>query len=286
MRDSPAAGASIDLARFPWPERWARPGRAVSVLVTAGFATAVVVGVVLLVTGELRGARGALGAGALPVLALLSLLVLRTRVQRRRPSTDEVRAAGSDEAPAGVAVPYRRDTAMLRGLLSAYQALVGLVLSVGGLALLAQGDAPGGVAALIGAGLLAAAVPALRRWAASRGRPPVLVLTPGGLVHRTPRTQVEVAWRDVLSVVPSGGRDPHVLVAVAQRAGAHGTAGRTTLLRPVADRLAPHLAVPASEVVLDPVVLVEALRWYLAHPEARTELAGPAGLDRVRRGQV
>ncbi|NCT90307.1 hypothetical protein GXB85_04985 [Cellulomonas sp. APG4] len=281
------SGTTVDLARFRWPARWARPSRALSALVAGGLAAAAVIGLALLATGQVRDERGVLGLAAVPALVLLALLVLRTRVLRRRTSTTAVRPAAPDEAPAGVTVPFRRDTALLRGLLATYLGLLGVALVLGGLGLAARGDAGFGVAGvLVGVVLLAVAVRQLRAWVATRARPSVLVLTPQGLVQRTARSAVEIAWRDIVSVVPSGDRDPHLLVVVAHRAGAAAPVEPHARRRPGQDRLAPHLRVPAAEVDVDPVLLLAVLQWYLEHPEARPELTSPAGLERVRGARV
>ncbi|KGM10194.1 hypothetical protein [Cellulomonas bogoriensis] len=203
---------TVDLTRFPWPDSWARPSRVLSAMVAGGLALAAGAGIALLVTGHVVDARGALGVATAPVLVILAVLVLRTRVLRRRASVSAMRLATPDEAPTGgVVVPFRRDTTVLRGLLSAYMGLAGLILGLGGFALVATGEVgAGGIGILLGGGLVALVVPRLRLWASSRRHPSVLVLTPEGLVHRSPRAVVAVRWHDVVSVVPSGDRDPHV----------------------------------------------------------------------------
>jgi hypothetical protein len=58
------------------------------------------------------------------------------------------------------------------------------------------------------------------------------------------------------------------------------------LLLPVNRRLAADLTLPVRTLAIDPALLLEALRYYHQHPQARAELATPAGLARMRHGQL
>jgi hypothetical protein len=57
------------------------------------------------------------------------------------------------------------------------------------------------------------------------------------------------------------------------------------LLLPLNRRLAADITLPVRTLDIDPALLLEALRYYHQHPQARDELATQAGLARVRHGQ-
>jgi hypothetical protein len=57
------------------------------------------------------------------------------------------------------------------------------------------------------------------------------------------------------------------------------------LLLPLNRRLAADITLPIRTLDIDPSLLYEALRYYHQHPQARAELATPAGLARMQDGQ-
>jgi hypothetical protein len=57
------------------------------------------------------------------------------------------------------------------------------------------------------------------------------------------------------------------------------------LLLPLNRRLAADITLPVRTLDIDPALLLEALRYYHQHPQARAELATQDGLARLQHGQ-
>lgn len=254
----------------------------------AGLIALVLVAIAMVVQGDRSDPRVVVVVTCTPIVLALAAIVLRSDVRRRRSSVEAVRQSTADEsAVPGLALPYRRDVAYLWLFIAGYLMVGSGVLLAGGVALLAQGRPGGPAAAVIGAALLAAVVPGL---ISAVRQPPsrrILVLTPEGIRHRSARSDTSVGWTQVLGIAPTGGRTTMVLVTVASPADTTAVVsaarrGLTGLDR----RLSPHLVIDASTIDLDPVLLLETLRYYAARPAARAELGTATALDRVRNGGV
>ncbi len=159
-----------------------------------------------------------------------------------------------------------------------------MLLLLGGIVLVSRGS-DGWVATIAGTALVASVALGAR----GRRRPRALVLTPEALIDSGSGTSRRVHWSDVIAVGPSAGPTPTVFVTVARSASAAPMlpgARPQRRLGSMADRLAPHLAIDASAIDLDPAVLLETIRFYAANAGARAELGTSAAVDRVRRGDV
>lgn len=287
------------MRRFPWPQRWAGQPPGAAVLIAVVLALLVPLAVAMAVSDDPSDPRALVVYVAAPAALGLAVLVLRTRVRRRRPRTGRVRVSLPAESPTpGLAVPYRTDVAVLWVAVAAYVCVLGVALVVAGAAGWGSGVAAPLPTLLLGVLLVAATAPALVAVVRGRLRPGVLVLTPAGVVHRSWGDDLSGPWARVTGVVPSGGPAPAVLVTMATAAAtgpdapAAGLPGsgspvvRTRTAGSTGRKLAPHIAVDTTATDLDPVLLLETVRFYAAHPDRRAELGTPAAVERVRTGDL
>jgi hypothetical protein len=248
-------------------------------------ATFTVAGLALAVAG--RGAERATGAiAALFFFAcLLTAPLFAPRRRRGRPRLEAVRLDGHEER--GVVVPYSGAAQALLLAASACLALacLGLAVFAGG-----PGAWPARVVGGVGAAFFGGGLVALvrrgwgRRWQVLL-TPSAVVVAAGGArtvvpwtaIRQVRATEVSTSVRGMTVREPLVGIDVHDHQAVRT-----GRLGR--LLLPLNRRLAADVALPVRALDVEPERLCQVLRHYLEHPEARAELAGPAGLARLGGG--
>jgi hypothetical protein len=113
-----------------------------------------------------------------------------------------------------------------------------------------------------------------------------LMLTPGGIYHRSHTFEHFVPWDtvfDVSAVELHSGQ----FIAVKVLPSEDTRVRRTHWIGKQEEfRLLPLLVVRARSLAADPAVAYHALRYYFAHPEAREELLMPAGEQRIRTGNL
>jgi len=281
-----------DRDRLVWPREWGAPLSISAWSVALGLGAVVLVTFALLATEGGDDSRVLVGLALLPALVALMILVIQTAVRRRMRSTAEVRALGRAEtAEAGILLPYRRDVAILRLFITAWLALLGVVLLVGGLVLAGTtaASSAGLGAVLVGGAIIAVTMPVVAAVLRGRIRRGAVILTPEGVTHRSWTFDIETRWAEVIAVLPGGGRENHVLVTAAAPSGT-SRSGRLTVRskawREPEMRLAPHVAIRVADVSVDPVLLLHTLRFYAERPDMRHELGSQAGVDRIRRGDV
>lgn len=129
---------------------------------------------------------------------------------------------------------------------------------------------------------------AIRAWGRRR-----LLLTPSAMVVATGGARTVVPWEAIRQVRATAVtthargipvREPMLGIDLADPEAVRvGPVGR--LLLPLNRRLAADIALPLRTIDLDPPLLHRALRYYHRHPEARAELATPAGPARMRHGR-
>lgn len=135
-------------------------------------------------------------------------------------------------------------------------------------------------------------------WAALRSRaagPPGIVIGTQAVELRNRREAVSVPWDDITAVRAhwSGGARRGSMNSVENwltlelthpPTGTGTTPRRKDALAAVSGT--PYPTVAVRELAVDPERLLEALRFYLANPSARVELAGQAAVSRVADGTV
>jgi hypothetical protein len=226
-----------------------------------------------------------------PAVVCLGALVVQTRVRLRRQDTGRIRLSTPPESSApGLVIPYRRDVAVLWVLIGGYACALGVALLLIGLVAVTTRGTAGLPLLFAGLALATATAPALFAVARGRLRRGVLVLTPERIIHRSWAFDISGAWDQVVAVTPAGGDRPTVLVTMMRMhqtgVSSEGATVRTRTAPTAAARLAPHIAIEATSVHLDPVLLLETLRFYAAHADARSELGTARAVARVRRGDV
>lgn len=282
MPGEPEPGPGIDLRRLPWPAVWARPSRA------PVLALVVLLGLVLAITPfvaltELReqglDPRAGMLLATSPIILIVLVLLIRTRLLVRRASAAAIRATRPGEMPEpGLLLPARAELMALRTLGAACFLLLGGAVVVGGIGLLLRGTPTnGGIGVLLGIALVVAGSLPLRAGARGRGGTTGLLLTPAGLVHRTAGIERVVRWSEVLGVTATAADAPAALVGVSRVAAPNGQAGALDR------RVAPDLIIRLGDLAVDPVLGLEILRFYASHPRLRAELGTGADVRRVRR---
>ncbi|MDQ4021820.1 MAG: hypothetical protein M3257_09395 [Actinomycetota bacterium] len=223
-----------------------------------------------------------------PFMLLLTVHGVATRLrvrQRAAKSVDFTESAASEEC--GVRLPYG-------AAVWSFYYLWPLVMIIFFGPLLAASLAnltttPGDVGALVQMGVTGLAtgyascfvVDLLRR----RLRRGVIVLSPVGVYHRSWTFDSFFPWESVLFV--DGGEADGPLVELAIIPGRGSWYRRISKLWKQAElAFDPNMAVPGKWLSVDPALLYWALRYYHEHPEARGELAGTAGVRRLRDGAV
>jgi hypothetical protein len=286
---------AVPAARRPRPTTRPAPsaggwGEFAFMLVIGGLFT--LGGLALALTG--RGAeRGAGAAIALFFLACLLTAPLFAPGRRRGQLRLETLRVG-DRHERGVVVPYSglRQGVLLVAIACLALAMLGFVVFADAFA-----DDPGesawpvrliGVVGLVFFGV-GGFVFARRGWV-RRWR---VLLTPSAVVIAMGRVRTVVPWAAIQQVRTTevttyarGARISEPLVGIdLSDPQAIQTGPLERLLLPLNRRLAADITLPIRTLDIDPPLLYEALRYYHQHPQARAELATPAGLARMQDGQ-
>ena len=244
-----AAGSGGDL--LPWPAEWSGPRPAVRMVLNAVFITALTlaaggVGVWALLSAEtVTGVLFVAGAVYLGHVAGLAGWLLRLR---RRGSASRVTPDVAERSQRGTSFPYSQWPCYW---LTALVAMTWIVLVV--------------------------IVPRRR---IVRGR---VVLSPAGVFHRSLGFEHFVPWYAVFAVAAEEAGSP-LVVAKAFPSEATRVRRTTRVAKQQEYQLIPYLVVRGRWLAVDPALLYHTLRYYHAHPEARSELATEAGLRRIRGG--
>jgi hypothetical protein len=292
------SGAVDAEASLPWPPEWSKLRRTASRALAVGLLGLLVLGLVGVGTsspdsGQRGGPMAILTLGVMCSAALVVHDLWIAHVWRRVPSRAiSLRATGSGND--GVAVPCRsRISWMIRTLVLVNAVLVAAYATGGALGWMTSASgAPPDIASLTGG----AALCLLLTWAVwvlwvvvelaggriVRGR---LVLRDDGVYHRSYTFEHFVPWHAVVDVSPTEFREP---VIVVRAVPTEETCVRRTARAGAQQeyKLLPFIVVRARSLAVNPALVYHALRYYHAHPEARAELRGPAGEQRIRRGNV
>jgi hypothetical protein len=287
---------AVPAARRPRPATRLAPsaggwGEFAFMLVIGGLFT--LGGLALALTG--RGAeRGAGAAIALFFLACLLTSPLFAPGRRRGQLRLETLRVG-DRHERGVVVPYSglRQGVLLVAIACLALAMLGFVVFADAFA-----DDPGEsvwpvrLVGVVGAVFFGVGgfMFARRGW----GRRWRVLLTPSAVVIAMGRARTVVPWAAIQQVRTTevmtyarGARISEPLVGIdLSDPQAIQTGPLERLLLPLNRRLAADITLPIRTLDIDPSLLYEALRYYHQHPQARAELATPAGLARMRDGQL
>jgi hypothetical protein len=277
------------------PHGWTRPfaggwGQFAFMLVVGGLLG--VGGLMMALTG--RGAeRGAGAATALFFFACLLTAPLFAPAQRRGPLRLETVRLG-DHQEHGILVPYSglRMAIVLGATACLALAMLGFVVFAEAFAD-DPGESPWPVRLVGAVGTvffgMGGFIAARRGW----GRNWRLLLTPSAVVIAMGDARTLVPWEAIQQIRATevtthvrgvAVREPLVGIDVSDLQAIQ-TGPLERLLLPLNRRLAADITVPIRTLDIDPALLYEALRYYHQHPQARDELATPAGLGRMRHGQ-
>ena len=286
---------AVPAARRPRPTTRPAPsaggwGEFAFMLVIGGLFT--LGGLALALTG--RGAERGVGATiALFFLACLLTAPLFAPGRRRGQLRLETLRVG-DRHERGVVVPYSglRQGVLLVAIACLALAMLGFVVFADAFA-----DDPGESAwplrlvGVVGAVFFGVGgfMFARRGW----GRRWRVLLTPSAVVIAMGRARTVVPWAAIqqmrtteVTTYARGARISEPLVGIdLSDPRAIQTGPLERLLLPLNRRLAADITLPVRTLDIDPSLLYEALRYYHQHPQARAELATPAGLARMQDGQ-
>ena len=286
---------AVPAARRPRPTTRPAPsaggwGEFAFMLVIGGLFT--LGGLALALTG--RGAERGVGAtNTLFFLACLLTAPLFAPGRRRGQLRLETLRVG-DRHERGVVVPFSglRQGVLLVAIACLALAMLGFVVFADAFA-----DDPGesvwpvrlvGVVGVVFFGV-GGFMFARRGW----GRRWRVLLTPSAVVIAMGRARTVVPWAAIQQVRTTevttyarGARISEPLVGIdLSDPQAIQTGPLERLLLPLNRRLAADITLPIRTLDIDPSLLDEALRYYHEHPQARAELATPAGLARMQDGQ-
>jgi hypothetical protein len=209
-----------------------------------------------------------------------------------RPRLETVELGQSRER--GVGVPYSGPRTALALVASGCVGLacLGLVVFAGSFA-----DDPGEspwplrVVGTVGAlffglgGLVAARRGMGRRWRVLL-TPSALVMEVGSARTVVPWDAIREVWATEVSTSARGMRVSEPLIGIdLSDPEAIETGPLERLLLPLSRRIAADLALPTRTLDVEPSLLLEALRHYHQHPQARPELATETAVSRLGKGQ-
>lgn len=276
----------------PWPMSWPPPRGLRGGLVAVFFAflgvLALALGVRLLITRSFD-ARDIIGFAAAPAMLALSAVVVITRVRiRSRPSSAAQTGFfdGADEP--GLLIQYPRS------LCVAYLAfIVGLILGVGCLAtimlLVAFVGHPNIGALIVGLAFVAMVIFIMGflveavRGNIVRG---ALLISPSAVAFRSWGSDAVIPWRSLQIVTDGSTKDQPIVINCYDNTPAQ-MRYRSGLAKPRRNAPPPtSIKVPGAFLSIDPALAFHTLRYYHAHPRARTELGTAAALDRLRYGNL
>lgn len=261
---------------LPWPPEWRHPplgGWRLSVL-CAIMVLLIVPGVLLaLVNGAYAQAAG-FGAGA--VVFGLAAWAARPRPAGSAVDLMELDLGGDAEAAVRFAVRPATLAAALAMLAGGAVLLAGAVTALvfaftRGSPRLLLGTV---VLGLPGALLLVGGVAALK---ASR-RENAVDLTPHHVVVDLGHGRTVLAWDDIVAVDAAAAALPMATPRAVQNLVA-------VVTRQPSDHPA-RVLIPCGRLANDPVLVLHALRYYLAHPADRAELAGAPAVERLGAGRL
>jgi hypothetical protein len=292
-RPAPASAASV--AAPEQPQGWRRPfaggwGSFALLLVVGGLLT--VGGLVLALTGEGAERGAGVTIGLFFFACLLTAPLFAPGWRRGRSRLETLRLG--DRHQRGILVPYSgwRTALQLAAMACLALACLGFVMFADAFA-----DDPGespwpirllGVVGVVFFGL-GGLLFARRGW----GRRWRVLLTPSAVVIAAGGAQTVVPWdaiqqvraTEVTSYVRGVAvREPLVGIYVSDPQAIQ-TGPLERLLLPLNRRIGADLALPIRTLAIDPRRLLQILRYYHQHPQARLELATEAGLARVQHGQ-
>jgi hypothetical protein len=282
-------GRSTSAGSLPWHPAWSSPVHAKYLALTIFVALLCVGslagGVLALSDGDYRGVILLLGS---PLMLIFAVNGFATRFRMRRRGTEAVDFAESIVSEErGVRLPYGAIVWSFYYLWPVVMIIFFGPFFAASLANLTT--SPGDVEALVQLGITGLAtgyascfvVDLLRR----RLRRGAVVLSPAGVYHRSWSFDSFFPWESVLFV--DGGEADGPLVELAVISGRGSWFRRLSKLWKQAElAFDPNMAVQGKWLSVDPALLYWALRYYHEHPEARGELAGTAGVRRLRGGAV
>jgi hypothetical protein len=245
-------------------------------------------GLAMALTGH--GAERGVGASAALFFfaCMLTAPVFRPRRRQGRPRLETVRLG--DRRERGVVVPYSGAQTALLLVASAMLALACLGIAV------FAGDGGASAWTMRAVGTLGtlffglgAVVAARRGW----GRRWRVLLTPSALVMEVGSARTVVPWdaiREVrateVSTYARGMRVSEPLIGIdLSDPQAIETGLLERLLLPLNRRIAADLGLPIRTLDVEPSLLLQALRYYHQHPDARSELSTEAAVSRLDEGR-
>jgi hypothetical protein len=294
-RPRPTIKPASPSATLQQPQGWTRPfaggwGQVAFLVVIGGLLSVGGLVMALSSRGAERGADAAIALFFFACLLVAPLFAPGRRGGRLRLET--LRVGGRRER--GILVPYSglRMAMVLGATACLALAMLGFVVFADAFA-----DDPGespwplrlvGVVGVVFFGV-GGLVAARRGW----GRNWRLLLSPSAVVIAMGGARTVVPWAAIQQVRASEVTTHVRGVAVTEplvgidlsdpQAIQSGPLER--LLLPLNRRLAADITLPVRTLDIDPALLLEALRYYHQHPQARVELATQAGLARLQHGQ-
>jgi len=233
--------------------------------------------------------RAALLPLSIPLFVSLAGLTYVGRVRRRRWSTAPLRVSTPAESSVpGLVIPYSRSYSTW--VVALIVSLTGASLPLGIYAAnrFSTGARAGGIAyGVLAVGLLAniGFIVEILRKRIVRG---AVLLTPEGIVHRSWSSEASCAWGAVRRIQPVAVPATSIRVTNTVIPGdtSHRFVQRTPMLRPLEAKHRPDLILYTPFLSIDPVLVLETMRFYAANPLLRHELGTQTAIDRVRRGDV
>lgn len=271
---------------LPWPRQWPThptPLMVLSVVIPAGFALSVLVDLVAR-PGWRDPVDTFVSVAGVAYLAVVlggsGTFLLRIRPGRRR------KAIASDVigAERGVRVPY---SAFLYGWVVTLMAIsfVGFAALLPGM--LIEPKLTDHALALPAAVVGLVAIPFcgwflidIVRGRIERG---YILLTPQGVHHRSALLEEYLPWESIVRVSAANQQGPMIILDVAANGVRRRFTSRVTLHRSPS---AGPAKISCRALAADPALAYHALVFYRTHPAARAELAGDAGIKRIRRGDL
>jgi len=282
-------GRSAPAGSLPWHPAWSSPVRPKYVTLILFVALlgvgSLAGGVLALSDGDYRGVILLLGSPFMLLLAVNGFAMRFRMRQRAAESVDFTESAASEER--GVRLPYGAVVWSFYCLWPVVMIIFFGPFFVASLSNIATN--PRDVETLIQSGVTGFAtgyascfvVDLFRR----RLRRGMIVLSPVGVYHRSWSFDSFFPWESVHYV--DAGEADGPLVELAIMPGRGSWYRRISKLWKQAElAFDPNMAVPGKWLSVDPALLYWALRYYHEHPEARGELAGTAGVQRLHCGAV
>jgi hypothetical protein len=242
-------------------------------------------------------ARGDLDART-PLLALFApaafgfagfIWFTRVRVQGRNTRGVSLEAVGGSDLgtphETGVLVPNLKQVGVcFVVILTAFTAIVLLLAVVIALVLSAEFSAGAAVGAVV---VVAFLVVVVRAWADVLRRRAVvgwLALAPSGIHYRAPGHDAYVPWEAAQGISLLGETGEYLVVVHGTTTSSSVFRMRRTIHKHVFE-LNPDLAIVGGFLSVNPALAFHAIGHYLTHPDARAELGGADGLQRVQTGR-